>query len=299
MFLPDLVVRSRNVIVDEQVVPAAIHVRNGKIVGILDFESAPAGCPLDDAGDSMVMPGLVHTQVDPCEAQLASPAAEGGITTTVGSGMAGATTFVHGPDARTVEAVIARCHSQRSGIHIVGLIDSDALLPLYRARAERLPITAGTTADALLMAHTMSDRKNRELLWGALNGGLIQVITSGHAWPVKSSPHGLAAMRTVALSRDQPLTRLAQWMCLAPARLAGLTRKGAIAVGYDADLVVWNPDEELIVHRGQILRGAVQRTYRAGSLVFDIDRGSHHGNLSQSVRQIQSRRWSGPFGFRI
>ena len=259
MFLPDLVVRSRNVIVDEQIVPAALHVRNGKIIGILDFESAPAGCPLDDAGDSIVMPGIIDMQVEPCEPQSASSAAAGGVTTTVTSGMAGATTFVHGPNVRTVGAAIERCLVQRRGIHLVGLTDSDALLPLYRARAERLPITAGTTADALLTARTMSERKNRELLWGALHGGLIQVVTPGHASSMHSAPHGLAAMRTVALSRDQPLTRLAQWMCLAPARLAGLTRKGAIAVGYDADLVVWN-DEELTVHRGQTLRGAVTRT---------------------------------------
>ena len=65
-------------------------------------------------------------------------------------------------------------------------------------------------------------------------------------------------------------------MCRAPARLAGFDRKGAVEVGYDADLVVWDPEGELTVdgrslmHRhpltpyeGRALRGVVERTYLA------------------------------------
>ena len=63
-----------------------------------------------------------------------------------------------------------------------------------------------------------------------------------------------------------------------PARLAGLEgRKGAIAPGYDADLVVWDPEASFVVdperlhHRhkltpytGRTLYGVVRRTLLRG-----------------------------------
>ena len=72
-------------------------------------------------------------------------------------------------------------------------------------------------------------------------------------------------------------------MAAAPALLAGLERaKGAIAVGRDADFVVWDPDVEQIVdpaalhHRhpitpyaGMSLRGRVRTTILRGQVVFD------------------------------
>ena len=66
-------------------------------------------------------------------------------------------------------------------------------------------------------------------------------------------------------------------MAEAPARLAGLPAKGAIAVGKDADLVAFAPDEHWTVgpleHRnpvtpyaGRELVGAVRRTWLRGRL---------------------------------
>jgi allantoinase len=75
---------------------------------------------------------------------------------------------------------------------------------------------------------------------------------------------------------------VAEWLCAGPSRLAGLEgRKGAIAQGCDADLVLWNPEEEFVVeestliqrHRltpwlGRRLKGTVQVTYLRGEPVY-------------------------------
>jgi allantoinase len=154
---------------------------------------------------------------------------------------------------------------------------------------------------------------NREQLWRALASGDLEVIASDHspcppamkqraagtfegAWGgIASLQLGLSVVWTGARQRGMPFERLAQWLAENPARLARLQhRKGAIEIGRDADLVIWDPDATVTVdaatlyHRhpitpyhGARLYGRVQTTLLRGEIVFDEGdvRGRANGRL--------------------
>ena len=212
-----------------------------------------------------------------------------------------------------IALLIRLCQESRLPIHIAHLSSSDALTPIYRARSARLPISVETCPHYLFFAAEeipdgaveykcappIRERANRELLWAALAGagGLIQSVVSDHRPApaatgsgnflearsgIASLQLGLSIVWTVASARGCTLEQVGHWMCRAPAELARLTRKGSIDVGYDADLVVFDPDAELTVeaerldrrlastpYQGRRLRGVVRRTYLRGTRVWE------------------------------
>jgi allantoinase len=145
------------------------------------------------------------------------------------------------------------------------------------------------------------ERENREQLWDALRDGTIDMVVSDHspcppemklrqlgdfrkAWGgISSLQLRLPVMWTEAKKRGFTISQIAEWLCRAPAKLVGLDRrKGAIAVGCDADIVIWDPDAEfrlvpeMIHHRhkltpyaGEFLRGKVEKTFLRGQMVYD------------------------------
>src|SRR5438445_4414869 len=94
MTTPDLVVRGLRVLSSEakEPSPAAIHIHHGVIMAISKFAEVPPDIPVFDAGDSVVMPGLVDTHVHINEpgrtdwegfSTATRAAAAGGVTTLV------------------------------------------------------------------------------------------------------------------------------------------------------------------------------------------------------------------------
>ena len=216
---------------------------------------------------------------------------------------------------RAAIALLVRlCREYRAPIHIVHLADSDSLDAIQAARQEGLPLTVETCPHYLHFAAEMipdgdtrfkcappiRSASDRERLWSALADGTIDTIGSDHspcppamkcldtgdftkAWGgIASLQLTLSTVWTGARRRGIGLERLAQCLSSSPAQLIGLAaRKGRIAPGLDADLVVWNPDEQwtvrsqALLHRhktspydGQTLWGQVHRTYLRGQLVY-------------------------------
>jgi allantoinase len=179
------------------------------------------------------------------------------------------------------------------------------------ARAEGLPITVETCphylhfvaeeipAGATLFkcAPPIRSRANREALWQGLRDGIIDMIVTDHspcppsmkqgdfrqAWGgIASLSVALPVIWTEMRQRGLPLEHLVHWMSTQPAKLAGLEgRKGAIAAGYDADLVVFDPDAQITLsvadlhnrhpvspYLGEKLHGRVLATFVRGVAVF-------------------------------
>ena len=203
-------------------------------------------------------------------------------------------------------------------VHIVHHSSADALPMLRQARAAGVKITAETCPHYLFFAAEqisngatefkccppIRERENREHLWEALRAGIIQMVVSDHspcppdlkqretgnfltAWGgISSLQLRLPIVWTEARKRGHTLEDLSQWLCAAPADLVNLNhKKGKIETGFDADIVIWNPEEKFSVegrslhHRhkvtpyaGEVLAGTVQKTFLRGKKIYDEGR---------------------------
>lgn len=226
------------------------------------------------------------------------------------------------PNAAEDEAVamiieLARKH--RCPAHIVHLASASAIAQLSAAQAEGVPITAETClhyltftaeevpdgATAWKCAPPIREAGNREGLWQGLREGTLGMVVSDHspctpqlkrpetgdflqAWGgIAGLQLGLSVLWTQAQARGLDLATMLAWNVDGPARLAKLDhRKGKLAVGFDADVVVWDDAAEFVVqpadlrhkhkltpYAGRTLRGVVQQTWVGGSLAYDRRKG--------------------------
>ncbi|MDO5739660.1 MAG: allantoinase AllB [Ornithinimicrobium sp.] len=213
-----------------------------------------------------------------------------------------------------VQRVIDEARRTGGRAHILHLSAADALPALKAARAEGIDLSIETCPHYLsLCAEDIPDgatqfkccppireHDNQDQLWAGLVDGDIDMIVTDHspstadlkhfetgdfgtAWGgIASVQLGLAAVWNEARGRGIPLTSVVSWMATAPADRVGLTHKGRIEIGADADLVVFAPEEEWDVdvaklkHKNPVsayadrhLTGKVRQTWLRGTLITD------------------------------
>jgi allantoinase len=221
-------------------------------------------------------------------------------------------------EVRAIANVLDAARRTGARVHILHLSSADALDMIEQAKHDGVRVSAETCPHYLALAAEevpdgatqfkccppIRSSANRDALWDGLAAGVIDEIVSDHspcvpelklpdvgdfagAWGgIASLQLGLPIVWTQAHARGHGLADVVRWMAQRPAEILGLRRKGRIAVGADADLVAFAPEETFTVdparlhHRhsltpyaGQHLLGVVEATWLRGVRVDGEPRG--------------------------
>lgn len=193
-------------------------------------------------------------------------------------------------------------------LYVVHLTSEAALEELVRGRSRGVKVFAETctqylycTVDDLdrpdfegakyVFTPPVRTRRDHEVLWRALAMGTVKAVSSDHSpWYFKGQkdagrddfrkiPNGapgieerLAMVYQGVNEGHIALDRFVDIVSTNPARLFGLyPRKGTIAVGSDADIVIWDPEAEMTMSKAAI-HGNVDYTLFEGMPVKGLPR---------------------------
>jgi dihydropyrimidinase len=188
-----------------------------------------------------------------------------------------------GAEVSAVEAAIGLAARTGSPVYIVHLSSAAALDRCRQARAAGLPVYVETRPLYLHLTQSrftepdaakytgappLREQADRDALWRGLAAGDVDTLCSDHApWTldakldpaldVLTARQGVADLETLMpmlFSEGVVAGRITldQFVALTSARAARLfglyPRKGAIAVGSDADLTLWDPGEQRVIN---------------------------------------------------
>jgi allantoinase len=193
-------------------------------------------------------------------------------------------------EIRAVEQALAIARREGTRLHVFHVSTAGATDRLAEARAAGQEVTAGTCPHYLWFTHEDTARvgallkvnpsiktaADRERLLQGLRDGTIDVLSSDHAphtaeekaRDFERAPSGIPSLDiflplclTLATRGLLTLEQVVERAMRAPARVHGLSRKGAIAPGRDADLVLVDPHETRAVRGTEHFSRARQTPY--------------------------------------
>ena len=212
-----------------------------------------------------------------------------------------------------VSSALELAESVGGDLHIVHLATAQAasLLQGRNTTGETAPHYLEFTEEdferigaALKVAPSVKKAENKEVLWELLAGGVIDFVASDHApspeqekntgsiWTDYGGIPGVGTILPYMVSEGYmqgrlSLRRLTEVLSSTPARRYGLFhQKGSITVGKDADLVLFDPEDEWLVEgknflsRGKItpfedmrFKGKIIKTLLRGQVIYDSKAG--------------------------
>src|SRR5262249_39338248 len=229
-------------------------------------------------------------------------------------------------EAEGVHRAIAIAEMAHSPVYIVHLSCYDALKEVQAARDMGLPAFAETCPQYLFLDHSyyeqdgfegakyvmtppLRDKSNQEALWRGLRGNDLQVISTDHCPfcfkeqkelgrdDFSKIPNGGPGVENrMSLIYDGgvgqkriSLNRFVELTSTAAAKIFGLfPKKGTIAVGSDADIVIFDPNREQTIsvkthhmrvdysaYEGRRVRGVVETVLSRGDII--VEKGKFRG----------------------
>lgn len=224
-----------------------------------------------------------------------------------------------------IALMIRKCREHNCPVHIVHVSSAEALSQIEAAKKEGLPITAETCTQYIYFnaedipdasciykcAPPIREKANNDQLKQAFLSGVLDFITTDHSpappnikemesGNLKKAWGGIAGIQFLlngswtAMKDIMTLEQFIPLVTSKPAEFIKAKRKGKIAIGNDADFVIWNPaasqiiKEEEILFRykispyiGQNLNGIVSETIVNGETVYQ----------NKSIRNKNKGQW--------
>src|SRR2546421_245813 len=305
----DLVVAGNLVLPGDRLVAGEIGIRDGRIAAIADSGALRAERRIEAQG--LVLPGVVdahvHTRSEPAEGitKATTAAAAGGVTTIVDMPYDDPTPITTEPAGRALELALAT----GVRVHIVHATVERTFKLVARARDDGVDASAETCLHYLLMDEEELLRQGArakinpplrtshdvERLWQLLEERRIAYVTTDHVgWTrerkttksIFDAKSGVPALEVflplffdaAVGRRDFSVGRLAELLSENPARRMGLwPQKGGIAIGADADLVLFDPDRRWRIDEERLLTPAGWSPYHGREVTGAIDTGLVRG----------------------
>jgi len=189
----------------------------------------------------------------------------------------------------------------------------------------------GFEAAKYVMTPPLRDRAHQDLLWRGLKTDDLQVVSTDHCpfcygdqpWGMKSSkqqgvgdfskiPNGAPGVETrmpllfdgAVRQHGMSLNRFVELTATAPAKLFGLfPKKGTIAVGSDADIVLFDPKEQWTIRaaeqhsrvdyslfEGRPVTGRVKKVFLRGRCIVDGPAWQGREGMGEFLRRGESGR---------
>ncbi len=266
---------------------------------------------------------LMHAENGPVIDVVAADLVASGTTDPIGHGLARYPIF----EGEATNRVIRLAQAAGAPVYFVHMSAAEAVNELRRARDEGLPVYAETCPQYLFL--TLDDMGNgfegakfvcspplraeghAEELWKALIADDLQLVATDHCpfdfhgqkeigrGDFRKIPNGLPGVENrVDLIHDGGVVtgkitpnRFVELVSTAPARMFGLPTKGAVAVGFDADIVVYDPTRK--------------HTISATTHHMDVDYSCYEGReviggadvvLSRGTVIVKGEEWLGHAG---
>lgn len=218
-------------------------------------------------------------------------------------------------EAEADSRAIAWAKSLNAPLYIVHLANADGVDYVTQAKAQGYEIYAETcpqylhfTSDVykredgrnFVCSPPMKGQASQDALWAAIKRGDIDTIATDHCpfqqaekdWgkdDFRKIPNGCAGIENMypyMLAKANegviPFTKAVELCSTNPARIFGCKTKGSLAVGKDADIVIYDPEKDFTITQqsmhsdcdhtiweGVSLHGYPVQTYSRGRLVYD------------------------------